>query len=89
VHPAAPYVPVVRSPADRGSRPACAAPPSESTPGREPAEPPQPEMPVDNAARMRQRILAIFLAVTAVLYVSCEALDPKGTDQVVTTVAAG
>jgi len=54
-----------------------------------PAEPPQPEMPVDNAARVRQRILAIFLPVTAVLYVSCEALDPKGTDQVVTTVAGG
>jgi hypothetical protein len=54
-----------------------------------PAEPPPPEMPVDNAARIRQRILAIFLPVTAVLYVSCEALDPKGTDQVVTTVAGG
>ena len=54
-----------------------------------PAEPPPPEMPVDNAARVRQRILAIFLPVTAVLYVSCEALDPKGTDQVVTTVAGG
>ncbi len=44
---------------------------------------------MNNAARVRQRILAIFLPVTAVLYVSCEALDPKGTDQVVTTVAAG
>ncbi|MGO9502411.1 MAG: hypothetical protein ACLPUO_12725 [Streptosporangiaceae bacterium] len=54
-----------------------------------PAEPPQPEMPAGNAARVRQRILAIFLPVTAVLYVSCEALDPKGTDQVVTTVAGG
>jgi hypothetical protein len=54
-----------------------------------PAEPPQPQMPVDNAARVRQRILAIFLPVTAVLYIGCEALDPKGTDQVVTTVAAG
>jgi hypothetical protein len=46
-------------------------------------------MPAGNAARVRQRILAIFLPVTAVLYVSCEALDPKGTDQVVTTVAGG
>src|ERR1017187_6712023 len=54
-----------------------------------PAEPPPPEMPAGNAARVRQRILAIFLPVTAVLYVGCEALDPKGTDQVVTTVAAG
>lgn len=42
-----------------------------------PAQPPQTEMPVDNAARVRQRILAVFLPVTAVPYVSCEALDPK------------
>jgi hypothetical protein len=54
-----------------------------------PAEPPQPEMPVDNAAQVRQRILAIFLPVTAVLYVSSEALDPKGTDQLVTNLATG
>jgi hypothetical protein len=54
-----------------------------------PAEPPQPEMPAGNAARVRRRMLAIFLPVTAVLYVSSEALDPKGADQVVTTVAAG
>jgi len=54
-----------------------------------PAEPPPPQTPAGNAARVRQRILAIFLPVTAVLYMSCEALDPKGTDQVVTTVAAG
>jgi hypothetical protein len=36
------------------------------------------------AARVRQRILAAFLPIAAVLYISCEALDPKGTDQVVT-----
>ena len=42
-----------------------------------------------NSARARQRILAIFLPVTAVLYVSCEALDPRGTDRVVTTTATG
>jgi hypothetical protein len=41
------------------------------------------------SARARQRILAIFLPVTAVLYVSCEALDPRGTDRVVTTTATG
>jgi hypothetical protein len=41
------------------------------------------------AATARQRILAVFLPVTAVLYVSCEALDPKGTDQLVTTTATG
>ena len=33
------------------------------------------------AARARQRILAVFLPVAAVLYIGCEALDPKGTDQ--------
>ena len=56
---------------------------------RRPAEPSPSAMPLGSAARVRQRILAIFLPVTAVLYVSCEALDPKGTDQVVTTMANG
>ena len=42
---------------------------------------------MDNAARTRQRVLAIFLPVTAVLYISAEALSPKGTDQVITTTA--
>jgi hypothetical protein len=41
------------------------------------------------AARTRQRILAVFLPIAAVLYISCETLDPKGTDQVVTDVATG
>jgi hypothetical protein len=41
------------------------------------------------AARARQRILAAFLPIAAVLYISCEALDPKGTDQVVTDMATG
>jgi len=54
-----------------------------------PTEPSRSAMSLDNAARVRQRILAIFLPVTAVLYVSCEALDPKGTEQVVTTMGAG
>ena len=40
------------------------------------------------AARMRQRVLAVFLPVTAALYVGAEALDPRGTDRVVTTTAA-
>jgi hypothetical protein len=39
---------------------------------------------MDNTARVRQRMLAVFLQVTAVLYVSAEALNPKGTDQVIT-----
>ncbi len=42
---------------------------------------------VSKAVRVRQRILALFLPITAVLYVSCEALDPRGTDQVVTNMA--
>jgi len=42
---------------------------------------------MDNAARTRQRVLAIFLPVTAVLYMSAEALSPKGTDQVISTTA--
>ncbi len=39
------------------------------------------------AARVRQRVLAVFLPITAVLYLSTEALNPKGTDQVITTTA--
>ena len=39
------------------------------------------------AARARQRILAVFLPIAAVLYIGSEALDPKGTDQLVTTTA--
>jgi hypothetical protein len=46
------------------------------------------EKPTDNAARARLRLLAAFLPVTAALYVGAEALDPRGTDQVVTTTAA-
>src|SRR6202453_1451145 len=42
---------------------------------------------MDNAARIRRRVLALFLPVAAVLYVGGEAVSPKGTDQVVTTTA--
>jgi hypothetical protein len=42
---------------------------------------------MDNAARARQRVLAIFLPIAAVLYISAEALSPKGTDQVATDTA--
>ena len=42
---------------------------------------------MDNAARARQRVLAIFLPVTAVLYIGGEAVSPKGTDQVITATA--
>ena len=42
---------------------------------------------MDNAARARQRILALFLPLTAVLYIGAEGLTPKGLDQVVQTTA--
>ncbi len=42
---------------------------------------------MDNAARIRRRVLALFLPVAAVLYIGGEALSPKGTDQEITTVA--
>ena len=42
---------------------------------------------MDNAARARRRVLAIFLPVAAVLYISAEALSPKCTDQVATDTA--
>lgn len=42
---------------------------------------------MDNAARIRQRVLALFLPVAAVLYMGGEAFSPKGTDQVVSTTA--
>jgi len=32
---------------------------------------------MDNAARTRQQVLAIFLPVTAVLYISAAALSPR------------
>jgi hypothetical protein len=41
------------------------------------------------AVRTRQRGLAIFLPLAAVLYIGCEALDPKGTDQLITDRATG
>ena len=42
---------------------------------------------MDNAARMRQRVLALILPIAAVLYIGGEALSPKGTDQLITTAA--
>jgi hypothetical protein len=42
---------------------------------------------MDNAARTRRRVLALFLPVAAILYIGGEAVSPKGTDQVVTTTA--
>ncbi len=42
---------------------------------------------MDHAARVRQRVLALFLPVSAALYVGAEGLDPKGTDKVISTMA--
>ena len=42
---------------------------------------------MDTAARTRQRVLALFLPIAAVLYISAEAISPKGTDQVATDTA--
>jgi hypothetical protein len=42
---------------------------------------------VDKPSRARLRLLALCLPVTAALYVSAEAVDPRGTDQVINTTA--
>jgi hypothetical protein len=45
------------------------------------------EKSMKNALRTRQRTFALALPLTAVLYLGAEGLDPKGTDQIVTTTA--
>jgi hypothetical protein len=42
---------------------------------------------MENAVQTRQRMLALALPLTAALYIGAEGLDPKGTDQIVTTTA--
>jgi hypothetical protein len=42
---------------------------------------------LDNAGRVRQRVLALFLPVAAALYISAEAVNPRGTDQPITSRA--
>jgi hypothetical protein len=42
---------------------------------------------MDNALRSRQRIFALALPFTAALYIGAEGVNPKGTDQIVTTTA--
>jgi hypothetical protein len=42
---------------------------------------------MDHAVRIRQQALAVSLPLAAVLYVSGEAVSPKGTDQLITTTA--
>jgi hypothetical protein len=43
---------------------------------------------MDKPSRARLHMLALFLPLTAVLYIGAEALNPKGTDQVINTAAA-
>lgn len=42
---------------------------------------------MNNAVLTRQRILALSLPLSAALYISAEGFDPKGSDQVITTMA--
>jgi hypothetical protein len=42
---------------------------------------------MQNALRTRQRLLALAPPLTAALYIGCEAANPKGTDQIITTSA--
>jgi len=42
---------------------------------------------MDKPSRVRLRMLALFLPLTAVLYIGAEAVNPKGTDQVINTTA--
>ena len=48
-----------------------------------------PPIPVvlDSAGRARQRVLALFLPIAAALYISAEAVNPRGTDQPITSRA--
>jgi hypothetical protein len=43
---------------------------------------------MNNAVLTRQRMLALSLPLTAALYIGAEGADPKGADQVITTMAA-
>lgn len=42
---------------------------------------------LDSAGRVRQRLLALFLPVAAALYISAEAVNPRGTDEPITSRA--
>ncbi len=42
---------------------------------------------MDTTARMRQRVLAVFLPLAAVLYMCAEGTNPKGTDRILLTMA--
>jgi hypothetical protein len=42
---------------------------------------------MNNVLLIRQRMLAVALPLTAALYIAAEGVDPKGADQVITTMA--
>ena len=42
---------------------------------------------MNNALRTRQRMFAVALPLTAALYIGAEGINPKGTDQLITTMA--
>ena len=54
--------------------------------GRQHQPPPMPTV-WDSAGQARQRVLALFLPVAAALCISAEALNPRGTDQPITSRA--
>ena len=43
------------------------------------------ENSMDKPSRVRLRVLTLFLPLTTALYIGAEALNPKGTDQVINT----
>jgi hypothetical protein len=48
-----------------------------------------PKENLDQAGRRRRRSLAFVLPITALLYMGAESLNPKGTDQIISTTAIG
>ncbi len=42
---------------------------------------------MNNALRTRQRMFAVALPLTVALYIGAEGINPKGTDQLITTMA--
>jgi hypothetical protein len=52
----------------------------------DPSHPPL-EKSMTSAIRSRQRLLALVLPLTAALYIAAEGINPRGTDQLITTTA--
>jgi len=55
--------------------------------GRDRHDSSSPEESLDRAGRLRRRMLAVCLPIAALLYISAEAVNPKGTDQLLTTTS--